>query len=145
MDARTNIESRLPSRHVTEDRSRAPYWATRLAASGGSIDAALHWRESGIADTFKKTLCAADLKPRGRYIAKDKFEIGGMIGTDADAGTLNVKLTGTDLAERETRSKLRETNRSGAGWDYARKVGPAVDGAVTHLGGAYEKQCYADI
>ena len=30
-------------------------------------------------------------------------------------------------------------------WKYAQQVGPAVDGAVTHPGGAHEKQCYADI
>ena len=30
-------------------------------------------------------------------------------------------------------------------WKYAQQVGPAVTGAVTHLGGAHEKQCYADI
>ena len=46
------------------------------------------------------------------------------------------------------RAKIRprETNHtSGALWKYAQQVGPAVAGAVTHPGGAHEKQCYADI
>ena len=34
---------------------------------------------------------------------------------------------------------------SGYLWKYAQQVGPAVNGAVTHPGGAGEKECYADI
>ena len=61
-------------------------------------------------------------------------------------GTINVKLTDAELAERKTKWKPRATNHtSGALWKYAQQVGPAVDGAVTHPGGAHEKQCYADI
>jgi dihydroxyacid dehydratase/phosphogluconate dehydratase len=71
---------------------------------------------------------------------------GDIIEIDADIGTLNVKLTGAELAERKTKWKPRATNHtSGALWKYAQLVGPAVDGAVTHPGGAHEKQCYADI
>lgn len=71
---------------------------------------------------------------------------GDIIEIDADVGTLNVKLTDAELAERKTKWKPRATNHtSGALWKYAQQVGPAVDGAVTHPGGAYEKQCYADI
>ncbi len=71
---------------------------------------------------------------------------GDVIEIDADVGTLNVKLTDKELAERKTKWAPRETNHtSGALWKYAQQVGPAVDGAVTHPGGAYEKQCYADI
>src|SRR5713101_6011713 len=71
---------------------------------------------------------------------------GDIIEIDADAGTLNVKLTDAELAERKTKWKPRETNHtSGALWKYAQQVGPAVNGAVTHPGGAHEKQCYADI
>jgi dihydroxy-acid dehydratase len=29
-------------------------------------------------------------------------------------------------------------------WKYTQQVGPAVNGAVTHPGGAGEKACYAD-
>jgi dihydroxy-acid dehydratase len=71
---------------------------------------------------------------------------GDIIEIDAVAGTLNVKLTEKELAERKTRWRPRETNHtSGVLWKYAQQVGPAVDGAVTHPGGAHEKQCYADI
>src|ERR1700731_474038 len=71
---------------------------------------------------------------------------GDIIEIDADVGTLNVKLTDAELAERKTKWAPRETNHtSGALWKYAQQVGPAVDGAVTHPGGAHEKQCYADI
>src|SRR5215211_7898391 len=71
---------------------------------------------------------------------------GDIIEIDAVVGTLNVKLTDAELAERKTKWRSRETNHtSGALWKYAQQVGPAVNGAVTHPGGAHEKQCYADI
>jgi dihydroxy-acid dehydratase len=71
---------------------------------------------------------------------------GDIIEIDAVVGTLNVKLTDAELAERKTKWKPRATNHtSGALWKYAQQVGPAVDGAVTHPGGSHEKQCYADI
>src|SRR5215468_4077899 len=71
---------------------------------------------------------------------------GDIIEIDAVAGTLNVKLTDDELAQRKTKWKPRATNHtSGALWKYAQQVGPAVAGAVTHPGGAHEKQCYADI
>src|ERR1700761_8312189 len=71
---------------------------------------------------------------------------GDIIEIDAVDGTLNVKLSDAELAERKTKWRPRETNHtSGALWKYAQQVGPAVAGAVTHPGGAHEKQCYADI
>jgi dihydroxy-acid dehydratase len=71
---------------------------------------------------------------------------GDIIEIDAVVGTLNVKLSDAELAERKTKWAPRATNQtSGALWKYAQQVGPAVDGAVTHPGGAHEKQCYADI
>src|SRR6202790_3262930 len=71
---------------------------------------------------------------------------GDIIEIDAEVGTLNVKLNDAELSERKTKWKPRETNHtSGVLWKYAQQVGPAVDGAVTHPGGAHEKQCYADI
>src|SRR6201991_1556919 len=71
---------------------------------------------------------------------------GDIIEIDAVVGTLNVKLSDEELAERKTKWRARETDHtSGALWKYAQQVGPAVDGAVTHPGGAREKQCYADI
>src|SRR5213083_503103 len=71
---------------------------------------------------------------------------GDIIEIDAEAGVLNVKLTDAELAERKTKWAPRQTDHTaGALWKYAQQVGPAVDGAVTHPGGAHEKQCYADI
>jgi len=63
-----------------------------------------------------------------------------------DTGTLNIKLTGAERDQRKTKWRPRATKpMSGALWTYAQQVGSAVDGAVTHPGGAHEKQCHADI
>jgi dihydroxy-acid dehydratase len=71
---------------------------------------------------------------------------GDVIEIDAIDGKLNVRLSDAELAERRKSWKPRDTEYgSGAIWKYAQQVGPAVNGAVTHPGGAQEKQCYADI
>ena len=71
---------------------------------------------------------------------------GDIIELDAVNGTLSVKLTDAELAERRKAWKPRDTAvGSGVLWKYAQQVGPAVKGAVTHPGGAAEKVCYADI
>ena len=71
---------------------------------------------------------------------------GDIIEIDADVGTLNVKLSDAELSERRKAWQPRaERFGSGGLWKYAQQVGPAVYGAVTHPGGAEEKQCYADI
>ena len=71
---------------------------------------------------------------------------GDIIELDAVNGTLSVKLTDAELAERRKAWKPRETKvGSGVLWKYAQQVGPAVKGAVTHPGGSAEKVCYADI
>ena len=60
-----------------------------VAATGGSTNAALHLpamaNEAGIdfdlfdvADVFRSTPYIADLKPGGRYVAKDMYEAGGV-------------------------------------------------------------------
>ena len=70
---------------------------------------------------------------------------GDIIEIDAEKGTLDVKLSDAELAERKAQWKPRETEAtSGYLWKYAQQVGPAVNGAVTHPGGAAEKECYAD-
>jgi dihydroxyacid dehydratase/phosphogluconate dehydratase len=228
MDASANIKSRLPSRPMTEGPARAPHrsyldamgptaqqihppFVAMVAVLGVLTDAALHLpaiaNECGInldlfdaVEIFKKTPCAAGLKPGGRYVAKDMDEIGSIsllmktplddgdlhgdcitvtgrttaenlksvkgglapkgaivrvaamlqdsdiIGIDGEAEASNVKLTDAERADLETKWQPRATNhRSGALWKYAQRVGPAVDGAVTHPGGAHEKQYYADI
>jgi dihydroxy-acid dehydratase len=71
---------------------------------------------------------------------------GDIIELDAINGTLDVKLTDAELAERKKAWKPREMRvGSGVLWKYAQQVGPAVKGAVTHPGGSAEKSCYADI
>lgn len=70
---------------------------------------------------------------------------GDVITIDAVNGTISVDLSDEELAKRKTQWKPRETDfTSGYLWKYAQQVGPAVKGAVTHPGGAAEKQCYAD-
>jgi dihydroxy-acid dehydratase len=90
--------------------------ATVVAASGGSTNAALHLpamaHEAGIefdlfdvADIFKKTPYVADLKPGGRYVAKDMYDAGGMpvlLKTLLEGGFLHgdcLTVTGRTLAE----------------------------------------------
>src|SRR5262249_41196370 len=90
--------------------------ATVVAASGGSTNAALHLpaiaHECGIefnlfdvAAMFKKTPYIADLKPGGRYVAKDMFEAGGvplLMKTLLDNGFLNgdcLTVTGRTIAD----------------------------------------------
>jgi dihydroxy-acid dehydratase len=71
---------------------------------------------------------------------------GDIIELDAIKGRLDVLLSDDELARRRAEWQPRETNfASGALWKYAQNVGPAKGGAVTHPGGAAEKQCYADI
>jgi dihydroxy-acid dehydratase len=71
---------------------------------------------------------------------------GDIIEIDAEKGTLDVKLSAEELARRKSEWKARE-NEYGSGylWKYTQQVGPALNGAVTHPGGAGEKTCYADI
>jgi dihydroxy-acid dehydratase len=90
--------------------------ATVVAATGGSTNAALHLpamaSEAGIrfdlfdvAAIFKRTPYLADLKPGGRFVAKDMWEAGGMpvlMRTLLDAGFLHgdcITVTGKTLAE----------------------------------------------
>jgi dihydroxy-acid dehydratase len=70
---------------------------------------------------------------------------GDIIELDADKGTLEVRLSDAELAERKKLWKPREPEfGSGYLWKYSQQVGPARDGAVTHPGGSAEKACYAD-
>ena len=90
--------------------------ATVVAASGGSTNAGLHLpaiaHEAGIdfdlhavAEIFKKTPYIADLKPGGRYVAKDMYEIGGvpvLMKALLDGGFLHgdcITVTGRTIAE----------------------------------------------
>ncbi len=90
--------------------------AVVVAATGGSTNAALHLpaiaHEAGIdfdlfavAEIFRRTPYIADLKPGGRYVAKDMYEIGGMpvlMRTLLDGGYLHgdcLTVTGKTIRE----------------------------------------------
>ncbi|KQT56930.1 dihydroxy-acid dehydratase [Methylobacterium sp. Leaf456] len=71
---------------------------------------------------------------------------GDMITLDAIEGTLDVALSDEELAQRRSEWTPRgNTATSGYLWKYAQTVGPAVNGAVTHPGGAKETHTYADV
>jgi dihydroxy-acid dehydratase len=71
---------------------------------------------------------------------------GDVIEIDAKAGTLDVKLSAAELEKRRLSWKPRGSDfGSGYLWKYTQQVGPALNGAVTHPGGAAETSCYADI
>jgi dihydroxy-acid dehydratase len=116
--------------------------ATVVAASGGSTNAALHLpaiaNECGIpfdlfdvAEIFKKTPYIADLKPGGKYVAKDMFEAGGipiLMKTLLDHGFLHgdcLTVTGRTIAE----------NLSKVSWNAKQDVVRPANDPITKTGG----------
>ena len=116
--------------------------ATVVAASGGSTNAALHLpaiaNECGIdfdlfdvAEIFKKTPYIADLKPGGKYVAKDMFEAGGipqLMKTLLDHGFMHgdcMTVTGRTIAE----------NLSTVKWNDKQDVVYPADKPITPTGG----------
>ncbi|HSG96340.1 MAG TPA: dihydroxy-acid dehydratase, partial [Afifellaceae bacterium] len=116
--------------------------ATVVAASGGSTNAALHLpaiaHECGIkfdlfdvAEIFRKTPYIADLKPGGRYVAKDMFEAGGiplLMKTLLDHGYLHgdcLTVTGRTIAE----------NMAHVSWNPDQDVVRPADDPITPTGG----------
>ena len=109
------VENNLRPRDIVTIKSLENA-ATVVAASGGSTNAALHLpaiaNEAGIdfdlhdvAKIFKKTPYIADLKPGGKYVAKDMFEVGGvpiLMKTLLDGGYLHgdcITVTGKTIEE----------------------------------------------
>src|SRR5579885_3677348 len=99
--------------------------AAVVAATGGSTNAALHLpaiaNECGVkfdlfdvAEVLKRTPYIADLKPAGRYVAKDLFEAGGvplLMKTLLDHGYLHgdcLTVTGRTIAENLRSVKWNE-------------------------------------
>jgi len=116
--------------------------ATVVAASGGSTNAALHLpamaNECGIkfdlfdvAEIFKRTPYIADLKPGGKYVAKDMFEVGGiplLMKTLLDHGFLHgdcLTVTGRTIAENMAKVK----------WNPDQDVVYPADKPITVTGG----------
>jgi dihydroxy-acid dehydratase len=74
------------------------------------------------------------------------IEDGDIITIDAKAGTIDLVVDEDVLDTRRAQWRARKTDhQSGALWRYARNVGPASKGAVTHPGAKAETQTYADI
>ncbi|RWM30112.1 dihydroxy-acid dehydratase [Mesorhizobium sp.] len=116
--------------------------ATVVSATGGSTNAALHLpaiaHEAGIkfdlfdvAAIFEKTPYIADLKPGGKYVAKDMFEAGGiplLMKTLLDHGYLHgdcMTVTGRTLAE----------NMEHVAWNDSQDVVRPADRPITKTGG----------
>jgi dihydroxy-acid dehydratase len=116
--------------------------AMAVAASGGSTNAALHLpalaHEAGIkfdlfdvAEIFKRTPYIADLKPGGRYVAKDLFEAGGIplvLKALLDGGYLHgdcMTVTGRTMAE----------NLSAVKWNDEQDVVRKTSQPITPTGG----------
>src|SRR5262252_7131796 len=116
--------------------------AAVVAASGGSTNAALHLpaiaHECGItfdlfdvAEVFKRTPYIADLKPAGRFVAKDLFEAGGvplLMKTLLDHGYLHgdcMTVTGRTIAE----------NIKSVKWNPHQDVVRSADKPITATGG----------
>jgi dihydroxy-acid dehydratase len=109
------IQSNLRPRDIVTRRALENA-ATVVAASGGSTNAGLHLpaiaHECGIefdlhdvAEIFKRTPYIADMKPGGKYVAKDMFEVGGvpvLMKALLDSGHLHgdcITVTGKTIAE----------------------------------------------
>ncbi|MCU0839749.1 MAG: dihydroxy-acid dehydratase [Rhodospirillales bacterium] len=109
------IDSRLRPRDIVTIKSLENA-ATVVAASGGSTNAGLHLpaiaHEAGldfdldkVCEIFRRTPYIADLKPAGRYVAKDMYEVGGvpvLLKALLDGGYLHgdcLTVTGRTLAE----------------------------------------------
>jgi dihydroxy-acid dehydratase len=116
--------------------------AAVVAASGGSTNAALHLpaiaHECGIAfdlfdvaEVFKRTPYIADLKPAGRFVAKDLFEAGGvplLMKTLLDNGFMHgdcMTVTGYSMAE----------NLKRVAWNSDQEVVRPADRPLTVTGG----------
>ncbi len=135
--------------------------ATIVAATGGSTNAALHLpalaNEVGIkfdlmdvAKIFKKTPYLADLKPGGRYVAKDMWKAGGvpmLLKTLLDGGYIHGNcMTVTGLTMKENLKKVKFNNKqkvmrkfnnplSNDGGVVGLKGNLAPDGAIVKVAG----------
>jgi len=139
--------------------------AVIVAASGGSTNAALHLpaiaNEAGIRFTLedvtnisKKTPYIADLKPGGKFVAKDLYEIGGvpvLIKALLDGGLLHkdcLTVTGKTIEENHKNVKFPTDQKiiyptskplSSTGGFAGLKGNLAPDGAILKVAGMKRK------
>ena len=135
-----------------------------VAASGGSTNGALHLpaiaHEAGIdfdlhavAAIFKRTPYIADMKPGGRYVAKDLFDVGGvpvLMRALLDGGYLHgdcLTVTGKTIAENlagvslpKSQDVVRPTSAplSPTGGVVGLKGNLAPQGAIVKVAGMHE-------
>lgn len=140
--------------------------ATIVAATGGSTNAALHLpaiaNECGIdfdifavGEIFKKTPYIADMKPGGKYVAKDLYEAGGVqmiLKVLFDAGFIHgdcMTVTGKTMAENLKDVKFNENQDvvykpekplSPTGGVVVLKGNLAIDGAIVKVAGMKKEQ-----
>jgi dihydroxy-acid dehydratase len=132
-----------------------------VAATGGSTNGALHLpamaNEVGIdfdlfdvAEIFKRTPYIADLKPGGKYVAKDVYDIGGVpqiIKALLEGGILHgdcITVTGKTLAQNHENVKFNHDQKvvfpvsnplSPTGGVVGLKGSLAPDGAIVKVAG----------
>ncbi len=140
--------------------------ATIVAATGGSTNAALHLpalaNEAGIkfdlmdvAKIFKKTPYLADLKPGGRYVAKDMWKAGGvpmLLKTLLDGGYIHgdcMTVTGKTMRQNLKNVKFNKNQKvmrmhsqplSPDGGVVGLKGNLAPDGAIVKVAGLKKLQ-----
>ena len=122
--------------------------ATIVAATGGSTNAALHLpaiaNEIGIkfdlmdvAKIFKKTPYLADLKPGGKYVAKDMWKAGGvpmLLKTLMDGGYIHGKcMTVTGKTMKENLKNVKFNSKQKVMRKYNNPLSP--DGGVVGMKG----------
>ena len=121
------LEKRIKPRDIVTSKSLENA-ATIVAATGGSTNAALHLpalaNEIGVkfdlmdvAKIFKKTPYLADLKPGGKYVAKDMWEAGGvpmLLKTLLDGGFIHgecMTVTGKTMKENLRNIKFNKNQK----------------------------------
>ena len=140
--------------------------ATIVAATGGSTNAALHLpalaNEIGIkfdlmdvAKIFKKTPYLADLKPGGKYVAKDMWKAGGvpmLLKTLLEGGYIHGEcMTVTGKTIRENLKKVKFNPKQKVMREYNNPLSPnggvaglkgnlAPDGAIVKIAGLKKLQ-----
>ena len=141
------LENNIKPRDIVTKKSLENA-ATIVAATGGSTNAALHLpalaNEIGVkfdlmdvAKIFKKTPYLADLKPGGKYVAKDMWEAGGvpmLLKTLYDGGFIHGDcITVTGKTMKENLKDIKFNSNQKVLRDYNNPLSP--DGGVVGLKG----------